>query len=225
MDAAETSKRVVDLVGQWWENRRAPMLLSALGAMEEGAIATTARAVSGSLRMFIEQKLGDDIVVVQHRTRPTIVGAVPRAAHNANDDWDVLLDKVTNSTTSPHRYHPAFWAAFRKPIAESDTRYLTTSGPVRFVDLAQGPPPEHMVEVRRALIANPESTDADVHESIGAWLTASGVPVERYRDVKPTSALPANDVLGKLVQALDADELAQVSIPMPIIAKLRRKPA
>lgn len=225
MDAAETSKRVVDLVGQWWQDRHAPMLLSALGAIEEGAIATSARAVSGSLRMFLEQELGDDIAVVQHQTRPTIVGAVPRAAHDAQDDWDALLDEVTSSPSSPHRYHPAFWAAFRKPIAESDTRYVTTSGPVRFTDLPHGSAPENMVEVRRQLIADPSATDADVHESIGVWLRNSGVPMDRYRDVKATTALPANDVLGKLVQALDVDELSQVSIPMPIIAKLRRKPA
>lgn len=50
---------MIDHVGQWWENRGTPMLLSALGAMEEGAIATTAKAVSGSLRVFIEQELGD----------------------------------------------------------------------------------------------------------------------------------------------------------------------
>ena len=226
MDTAETiSKRVIDLVGQWWENRKAPMLLSTLGAMEEGAIATDAKAVSGSLRVFIEQNLADDVVVVQHRTRPTIVGAVPQAVYKAHDEWDASLDKVTNSAASPHRYHPAFWAAFRKPIAESDTRYITVSGPVHFTDLRHGPPPDDMVEVRRELIADSEATDTDVHASIGVWLTESGVAVDRYRDVKATSALPANDVLGKLVQALDADELSQVSIPMPIIAKLRRRPA
>ena len=163
--------------------------------------------------------------MVQHQGRPTIVGAVPRAAHNAQDDWDALLDEATSSPTSPHRYLPAFWAAFRKPIAESDTRYLTTSGPVRFTDLPDGPPADNMVEVRRQLIADPSATDADVHESIGVWLRNSGVAMDRYLDVRATTALPANDVLGKLIQPLDADELSQVSIPMPIVAKLRRKPA
>ncbi len=84
-----------------------------------------------------------------------------------------------------------------------------------------------MVEVPRELIAVPDATDADVHKSIGDWFKGkgSGVSPERFRDVAMADNLPTNDILGKLIQALDPDELSQVSMPMPIVAKLRRKAA
>ena len=226
MDQTKAAQQVADIVGEWWREHRKPMLLSALGSKQSGEIAATAKELSGGLRAFIERHLPDEVLVVQHRTRPTIVGAVPCAAGDGDQDWDDLLDAVTASPTAPARYLPAFWGAFRHPLADTESRYLTVSGPVRYINQPNAQPaPDQMIEVQRDFIAGPDTTDSDVHANIRAWLTQSRASSERFRASGDSVALPSNDVLGKLIQALDPDELAQISMPMPIVAKLRRKSA
>ena len=225
MDQTEAAQQVVDTVDEWWREHRKPMLLSVLGG-KQGEIAATAKTLSGGLRAFIEQHLRDEVIVLQHHMRPTIVGAVPRAADDGDQDWDALLDAVTASPAAPARYLPAFWGAFRHPLADTESRYLTVSGPVRYVSQPHAQPaPDQMVEVQRDFVAGPDTTDSQVHANIRAWLAQSRVNPARFRASGDSGVLPGNDVLGKLIQALDPDELAQISIPMPIVAKLRRKSA
>ncbi len=226
MDETETARQIADIVREWWQAEGAPMLISALGASRSGEIANAARAISGGLRVFIEQHLADDVLIVQHQARPTIVGAVPHDADDGAKDWNALLDGVTASPAAQARYYSAFWAAFRRPIAEVDSRYLTVSGPVRFIDQSRGgSAPDQMVEVPRGFVASPNASDSEVHEKIDAWLAQSTVSAERFRATGGLGVLPSNDILGRLIQALDPDELAQIRMPMPIVAKLRRKPA
>ena len=224
MDEAEAGTRIKEIVRRCWEDEGTPILLSALGSREGRGIADAAKLVSGGLRAFIEQHLKEDVLVIQHRRRPTIVGAVPRDAEDEERDWDALLDGIAGNSALTTRYHRAFWGAFRHPIANSHSRYLTVSGPVRYVDEPHGSAPDQMVELPRDLI-DPAATDSDVHRNISAWLDQSGTSVARFLDRGDSSSLPNNDVLGKLIQSLEQDELEQISIPMPIIAKLRRKPA
>lgn len=226
MDQTEAAQQVADIVGEWWREHRKPMLLSALGGKRSGEIAATAKELSGGLRAFIERHLPDEVLVVQHRARPTIAGAVPCAADDGNQDWDALLDAVTASPTAPTRYLPAFWSAFRHPLADTESRYLTASGTVRYTNQPNAQPaPDQMIEVQRDFVAGPDAADSEVHAKIRAWLAQSGINPARFRASGDSGVLPSNDVLGKLIQALDPDELTQISMPMPIVAKLRRKSA
>ena len=220
--------RIVELVGQCWQEKHSPMLLSALGTIDR-QIAPEARRQSGGLRAYIEASLDDRVRVVQHGTKPTVIGAVPRNQETDDvGDWDALLDELVGAQAerrlADRRFHRAFWAAFRQPLDESRERCVAMDGPVRFSDEPTGHQPYHTIEVQRELIVGQEASISDVHQSIGTWLTANNLEPTRFLETARSDTLPSNDVLGKLILALSLEELDQISIPMPIVAKLRRQP-
>ena len=219
--------RTLELVGEAWSEAHRPMLLSALGTIDR-QIATTAREQSGGLRVYIETRLDDELRLVQHTERPAVIAAVPRNEETDSiSDWDTLLDEMVGSSTDRRsvnwRYHRSFWAAFRQPLDEAKVRCVAIHGPIQFSDVLPDSQPADTLEVPRELVVGPEASVQDVHQNINAWLEKNGLGHEQFLDASDT-LLPSNDVLGKLILTLNAEELSQISIPMPIVAKLRRQP-
>ncbi len=219
-------EQTLELVGEAWAKTQRPLLLSALGTVDH-QIATKAKEESGGLRAYIETSLANELLVVQHTERPAVIGAVPRNQETDSvSDWDALLDELAGSSADRRsvswRYHRSFWAAFRQPLDEAKTRYVAMHGPIRFSDEFPESQPPQTIGVARELIVGQEASVQDVQQSINAWLAHNGLRPERFLESSDT-LLPSNDVLGKLILALDAEELSQISIPMPIVAKLRRQ--
>ncbi|MDE0452791.1 MAG: hypothetical protein OXI90_13635 [Gammaproteobacteria bacterium] len=203
------------------------MLLSVLGTIDR-QIAATAKEQSGGLRAYIENCLGDELRLVQHTERPAVIAAVPRNEETDSiSDWDRLLDEMVARPTDRRpvnwRYHRSFWAAFRQPLDKAKVRYVAINGPIRFSDELPESQPADTLEVPSELIVGLEAPVQDVHQNINAWLENNGLGHEQFLD-KSDTLLPSNDVLGKLILTLNAEELSQISIPMHIVAKLRRQP-
>ena len=77
-EPSDLDSRIVELVRQCWDEHRMPLLLSRLGGEYNGDIAREAKEQAGSLGAYLRQRLADHVRVVQHRTRHTVIGAIPR---------------------------------------------------------------------------------------------------------------------------------------------------
>ncbi len=221
--------RVCALVEDHWSKQGTPLLLSTLGSLEDGRISREARREHVGLRAFLERALAERLRVVEHSHQHTIVGAVPRTeATDEIEDWDQLLEKTRSDLALP-RLHRALWAAFRKPIADGEERYVTVDERgVRFADVSAEHRPKGGTRVSPELIAGLDASDEDAYERATAWLEANDLDIERFRHSatsRDPHGLPANDLLGELIGALGTEDLGKISMPMDVVAKLRRHPS
>ena len=202
------------------------MLLSALGNVENGRISRVAKRYAEGLRAFLEQVVGDHVMVVEHSKNSTVVGVVPRNEETSGiQDWDSLFDKPGSKTTL-RRLHPAFWAAFRKPIAGPMERYVQGGESVGFTDVAGEDDLPHGVRLERKFIVGLEAAPEAVYEAAMTWLNENHLDISNFlpeTESRTSTKLPSNDLLGKLILALDARDLQRISIPMDVVAKLRRQ--
>ena len=124
------------------------------------------------------------------------------------------------------RLHPALWAAFNKPIDSSLERYVQISDPVRFDDIRRDDAPQDGIHIEQQYIVGPGARAEEIYEKAVQWITKNNLNLSDFLH-KPLSTgdnkLPTNDLLGKLVLALDSHELQRTSIPMDVVAKLRRQ--
>ena len=204
---------IVRLVQEFWDEHQKPLLLSQLGAQDIGK---QAKEQAGGLRAYVERL--DQLTVIQHSGIQALVGVVPRDVRESADD---LLNRTQSDTTT---YHPAVWAAFRKELYRSKRRYISTEPPINFTDIQEGAPPSGFVEIQREHIANPADRVSEVVRRIKAWLEANHkVDPAVFNRSTMGQRLPANDLLGRVLLALEPDELRRMSIPLDIVRKLRSR--
>ena len=219
--------RIVDLVRKCWEKYRRPLLLSRLGGEDDCRIGRLAKQEAGSLGAYLRHRLAAQVRVIHHSAKPTVAGAIPADAEiPENTDFNMLLDQTHGRAvnTTP-RYHRAFWAAFRKPLDEPNGRYMSVQPPLRFQDASPEDRPDGFAEITREYIAGLEVEEKEVQQKIQDWLAANGLDSEPFLlKSKPTVArLPSDDLLGRLLLALESDELERISMPLDIVLKLRRQ--
>ncbi|MDE0039854.1 MAG: hypothetical protein OXU77_20195 [Gammaproteobacteria bacterium] len=227
----ESPSSIAECVQKHWNQHRRPMLLSALGTSVDQQTMREVKNHARNLATYIRTRLSGSVSVVQHSTNPTIIGAVPSSEAHFTQDWDYLLARPDRDIDTPgKRFNRAFWTAFRKPLPDTSTRYLSSDDPIRFADVPPGSAPPRSLEIPRAYIPGDEATDSDVAERIAEWLRDNDLDETRYlylprppqhRSERP---LPTEDLLGRLITALDADELDKVTMPIALVAKLRRTP-
>ena len=103
---------------------------------------------------------------------------------------------------------------------------MSTRMPIRFEDThsATENHPTGYVEVERQYIADAECDDGDVQRLIADWLIANKLDSGRYLAANSAVAdLPNDDLLGRLLVALDAEDLKRMTIPLDVIGKLRQQ--
>lgn len=222
--------RIVDLVGKCWEEHRIPLLLSRLGGEDGGEIGRQARQEASSLGAYLRRHLVARVRVIHHSAMPTVAGAIPAdVAAGANGDLDRLLERARehgqSSGTGP-RFQPAFWAAFRVPLGEFKKRYMSIQAPLRFVDVSSEEPPDGFLEVAREYIVGPDVEAKEVQQRAQDWLAANGLDQEPFlsKSKADVARLPSDDLLGRLLLALEPDELKRISMPLDVVRKLRRQP-
>lgn len=216
----EFDRRIVDLVCQHWANEQKPLLLSELGG--HGDIGLRAKDEEGSLANYLRVRLIDSIAIIRHSIKSSIVAAVPVGAAESRD-FDSLLEKPVGhpAYTSKPRFVPALWAAFRRPLDEGKERYVSVKRPIRFVDVAAGERPENRIAIPRECISDAPG----VIERINQWLEGNKLDRAPFLfEEQAGERLPANDVLGRFLLALDPGDMERISIPLDIVNKLRREP-
>ena len=224
-ELTDLNNRIVDLVQDCWNEHHKPLLLSRLGNRDRGEIARLVRQYASNLRSYLNNQLADNVQVVQHSTRRELVGAVPsHAKMGANDDVDSLLEKTLNESiaTAP-RYHPAFWAAFRLPLDESNNRYMSTRAPILFQD-SPGDRPDGFVQITSKYVAGPDSQYAEVQQMAEEWLADNKLqPTPYLSGARPPRSEQSADLLDRLFHALDPSDLERITMPLDIVLKLRRQ--
>ncbi len=205
-----------------------PLLLSRLGGERNGDIAREAKEQAGSLGAYLRYRLADRVRMVQHSTERALIGAIPSDADTGGSgDFDTLLDRTRGHTTqTARRFLPAFWAGFRKPLHESSRRYMRIQAPVHFRDDLGDNKPDGFIEIQSEHVVGPDAEDTEVQHEIEAWLANNGLNPTSFLVTRTTESaqLPSHDLLGRLLVALDADDLKRLSMPLDIVNKLRRHP-
>ena len=224
----DLDSRIVELVREFWEEHRIPLLLSRLGNQENGRIAEMAKNKAGSLRTYLRRELAEEVQVIQHSAKFPVIGAIPEDAEiPENTDFDTLLEKTHRrlETEAMPRYRPAFWAAFRKPLDETSRRYMSIQPPPRFQDASPEDRPDGFVEITREYIVGLDVEEMEVHQRIQDWLTANELDSEFFllKNKATVARLPSDDLLGRLLLALEPDELKRISMPLDVVFKLRRQ--
>ena len=219
--------RIVELVQQCWREHQMPLLLSRLGTQEDGRIAEVARQQAGGLADYLRTRLSGRVRVIQHSTKSMVIGAIPSdIAADLDGDFDPLLEKTySRSESSFLRFRPAFWTAFRKPLHEESRRYISLTEPVHFLDRPSMEGLEGYAEIQRPYIVGFNADTAEVLRSLKKWLAENGLDIALFAsrasdDGRPPSA----DLLDRLLRALDPDDLKRISMPLDVVAKLRREP-
>lgn len=232
MEPHELNERIVELVEQHWDDQQMPLLLSRLGGRDRGEIARLARQQSNSLGAYLRQELADRLQVIQHSERPVLIGVLPLDAEAESDVDGWLENAQGKSGSGAPRYHPAFWAAFRKPLDEMKSRFISIAPPIRFQDTFPEDGPEGFVEVGREYIADSEMDAAEVLENAQDWLEENNLQPAAFlaassgddrRERRGAAAHSGDNLLDRLIDALDQNELKRVSMPLDVVVKLRRQ--
>ena len=221
-DYEKLDSRIEELIRKRWEERR-PLLLSQLGSQDDGEVAKVAKSKMGSLSAYLRTRLPTKVKILQHSTMTVIIGVVPADANIPEADIDRLLEETIGS--GGRRYHAAFWAAFRKPLEPSLRRYLHVKRPPHFKDTGS----EETVgagytEIDRTFIASLDADNAKVEESIRGWLESTEIEAQTFYQNQSAreTTLPHDDLLGRLLTTLNADDLRRMTIPLDVVEKLRR---
>lgn len=222
----DIDRRIVKLVRESWEGDGRPLLLSRLGGEDD--IATQAKNEEGGLAIYLRRRLFDDVKVVQHSAKPSVIAAIPvDVGVDSDGGVDALLDKTYGRTTDTERkfLHPALWAAFRAPLDETNERYVKLDDPIRFKDVAPENRPIDQVEINRKYVADPNATPSQIYENIERWAAEKDLNLDVFSSGKSTrgESLPTDDLLGRFLLALDTDDLEKISMPLDVVKKLRRQ--
>lgn len=223
----DLDSQIIRLVREWWDEHQTPLLLSRLGNQDNGEVARQAKEQAGSLGAYLHRRLPEHVQIIQHSTKSPLIGALPADVDiSVIEDVDVLLDQTRSQTPrTSQRFHPAFWAAFRKPLLESRRRYTSVHAPPQFQDVLPADQPDGFVEVDRKYIVGTEAEVEEVQKTIQLWLADNGFESTEFLATRPTATaqLPSDDLLGRLLLALESDDLKRLSMPLDIVDKLRRQ--
>ena len=222
----DLDNRIIELVQHCWDEHRMPLLLSRLGNHDRGEIATRVRKYSSNLRSYLHNRLAGNLRVVQHSTRPELVGVLPlHAETGTNDDVDSVLEKtLKESVVTGPRFHPAFWAAFRKPLDGSNNRYMSTGTPIRFQDSPPADRPNDYVQITPEYVVGPDAEYAEVQQKAQKWLADNMLHPTPYLSTgRSAISEQPSDLLDRLLHALDPSDLERITIPLDIVLKLRRQ--
>ena len=220
----DLDNRITDLVEQHWQENQTPLLLSRLGSHCGGEIAQLVKTRGRGLGNYLRHQLEGRVQVIQHSANPTITGVVPAGATpNTDEEIDALLEKTRHgSSSSAPRFHPAFWAAFRKPLDESNRRYLSVDAPIRFQESSGKNPPDRFREVPQNYISDSTMDDDQILQNAEKWLKDNELQRNIYlinSQSKSDFGHPRN-LLDRLLFSLEPKELNRVSMPLDIILKL-----
>ena len=219
----ELENRVVEFVEQFWQEHNKPLLLSQLGNGELGQQAT---AAAGGLSRFVETRLRDRVQLIRHERASQLIGVIPWTVGTGRSNHSALLERTQSvSKGADERFAPAFWAAFRKPLATGYSRWVRSERPVRFEDVRDGfEAARGFVEIDRSYIVEPEGDAGTVLTNIEAWRKDKGVDLDAYlRKGERELGSEGDDLLGQILGRLDRDEMRRVSLPLDVVEKLRRR--
>ena len=103
---------------------------------------------------------------------------------------------------------------------------MSVQAPVHFRDVLGDNQPDGLTEIQREYVVGPDAEATEVQQKIEEWLEDNGLEPTSFLMTRTTETvqLPSHDLLGRLLLALDPDDLKRLSMPLDIVNKLRRHP-
>jgi hypothetical protein len=229
-DLEELKRHVLELTHQNWEKTGKALLLASLG-QTLGRAGHDLRAELRGQKMvpFLQFELADRVRVLTSPHDRLVLGVVPADAA-IGDDVAALFKKERKETEEKGvRFDRRVWMAFSRPVAPGCVRALFWEPELRFEDvpkeasakITSNVVPEHLIVPVGALPSG--ERNAALQENIKKWLEEHGVDFEVARAMPVSADQPATyggSALSALFRALDARDLARISMPLDIVAKL-----
>jgi len=197
------------------------LLLAAIGHIANAQGIKIRDELKGvKLSQFITDHLNDELDIVQSSTDRLVYGVVPKGKLPADPALSTTLRPPEFPLSDVNR---ALQAAFLRPVRHERTRYVLTQPTLSYVDVAAGQtPPQGGIALEGTFLPSAEQAANPVllRSFIERFANAYQIEIGYVRN--PRGPL-ADSLLSKIVECLTDDELARVSIPLDIVAKLMRK--
>ncbi len=212
-----------DKVSAHWRQTGTALLLTLIGAALKTDCPESEEVITKGLKRFLTEW---QIVRIVEQG-PGKAGAVPLDVASTN------LSELFPVVSKPIRaaLDPGFWRAFRTPIEgrrfvllSPDRNHLTG-----IVDVKHGDVPEALhYEILQTDIFNPVdySTDhvAETWKRIGDWVRRHNLALPMFRRRRPLedriTQEPAPSSIAEALARLDAQDMARISIPLDLVAKM-----
>ena len=102
---------------------------------------------------------------------------------------------------------------------------MSVHTPLQFQDVLSDDRPDGFIEVDRKYVVGTEAEVTEVQQAIQHWLADNAFESTAFLTTRTTATaqLPSDDLLGRLLLALESDDLKRLSMPLDIVDKLRRQ--
>lgn len=221
--------RIVAIVSDQWKKESRATHLAYLGQLLAKEIPDFKKSVLAgeTLRSFIEKNLSKRLTIVTLPDDAGVVGVVPASSGAGPETLATPPDKA-----NPPRFNPAVWAAFIKQVQPGHKRVVYLEPEISFDDLqseAATPAGAHIIP-EDLTAKGPDESVEKVAASIEAWASKLEIPIEKLRIRKRSTTQSCSEagpsgrrsLLDDLLDALDAQEMRRLTVPLDIIAKLKR---
>ncbi|MFJ4155509.1 hypothetical protein ACIPZF_12040 [Pseudomonas sp. NPDC089752] len=212
---------IIEATRAHFEKTGQALLLASIGHLANAKGIKMSDELNGvKLLQFIAGNLGDELDIVKSSTSNLVYGVVPKGKASL----DPALTATGRLPEFPlNDVNRALQAAFLRPIKPGHKRYVLAHPTLSYADIAQDQtPPAQGILMEGEFLPSPEQLANPVllRSMIERFANAYQIEIAYVR----TSKAPvADSLLSKIVDSLTEDELARVSIPLDIVAKLMRK--
>lgn len=235
----EFQAKVVDLCREHWQKHQKAYLDSRLGLDLSRLDIDVRGSVGMKLQPFIMQHMTDKLQIRRSPTSGeniTILGLFPLDA-KLGEPLSAYFDFGPPKTKTP-RLNPRFWAAFAVPLMPGFRRFFDLKT-FLFEDVPQDQPaPDDKLEIDLSNVV-PESVahrSSEIIHRIRGWLDVNKLPITDFvagrhlegphtypplatMEERPVSGT-SRTILHALVESLNSRELARITMPLDVVAKL-----
>ena len=143
--------------------------------------------------------------------------------------YDSVLSKSFKPRTAEDknlRFARPIWLAFLTPIPDRKTRYAVMSEPIEVVDLDsdEGVPDNYVqIDLSTQSEGDEYKNTREIYNSIISWCDANNLDPNLIKVRKTASSrsnLAAHNLLYAMLDALTAEDMRRVSMPLDIVKKL-----
>lgn len=237
---ATAADEIVDIVRRYWEAKRRPVLLSALGGQLSQAAKEEIAEQGQTLTAYLRNQLRDRIRLLSLRAHGG--GVAPVEGTESLSDADLessvpppLGRDLPFARPRPPRFHPAIWQAFFEPYPDPHV-YVERSenGDILIHRSAEPRSDEGWIEILPSDLPVVESgTRPYVPEVLGAiraWAMKNDIPLSQIQSERaglhPAAQArgPQNSsTLDGIFSRMTPDELRRISIPADILLNVLRR--
>ena len=233
---AELAAEIETLVSTTFAQRRQVVLLSYLGqALRKRGY--DFRAILGDQKLadFIRSELADKVRVVATPAGPLIFAAYP-AEVTLESEIDPFGTSGSVSAKEPQESSDrekrelvarGVWFAFSHALEPGKARVLRLEPDVEYEDYDESGEKPDGYEIARDVIVPVGSVPRHqrneiIYDNIRAWAAQNGVPFKLLLEAQTEKSF-RRSALDVILGSLSESDLARITMPLDVVAKLRRK--